>query len=298
MHSAIDDLIDTPPTTPSAAERWLTRIVGGRRLGALALLTLGLVLWSDIAREGWWPAEVFPGPIDVGSALYAGLRTGLYLDAVGSSLLNLVIGYAVAVVIGGCLGAIIAAHDAVENLLGWLVAALRALPGICWLPLAGLWLGWNDRTVIVVVAMGSFVPILVGVERGIRCARAALQASARHPGVRLPSIPWQRGLPVAFPALVTGVTQGWALAWPTLLAAELLSRSLGLGGLLQGGGGPDAAASVVSVMVLIVAVGAAINRWVFAPLERRLVQRWGPETSRWRVLEPEPVPIDRAASGF
>jgi ABC-type nitrate/sulfonate/bicarbonate transport system permease component len=109
---------------------------------------------------------------------------------------------------------------------------------------------------------------------------------------------WQVGVPAALPALATGLTQGWALAWPSLLTAEFLSRSLGLGGLLQVGGGADAAASALSVMVLIVAVGAAIHRWVFTPLERRLGQRWGHETDRWRAVESQPAPIDRAVSGY
>jgi NitT/TauT family transport system permease protein len=82
-------------------------------------------------------------------------------------------------------------------------------------------------------------------------------------------------LPAAKPTVLQGVKQGWSFAWRSLMAAELLYYSLSLGNLLQAGRDLNDAARVMAVMVVIVAVGVTVDRIVFAPVERRVRERWG-----------------------
>ena len=274
MNSAIQDLID-PPDQPSAAVQWIVRVVGARRLRRLAFFTLLLALWADIAREGWWPSYVLPGPIEVGAAVYDGLRDGVYLEAIRTSLMRLLIGYGIAALAGVVIGALLAAHDAVKDTLGALVAALQALPGVCWLPLAILWFGWHDPAVIVVVVMGSLFSIAGSVERAIRDTPPGLVAAARTQGAGGLRDYWQDVVPAALPGVLAGLTQGWALAWRSLMAAELLFYFLGRGQSLPSGSNLHDPAGVMAVMVLIIVAGVAFNHWLFAPLERELGERWG-----------------------
>ena len=77
------------------------------------------------------------------------------------------------------------------------------------------------------------------------------------------------------PSIVGGLKQGWAFAWRSLMAAELLYFTLSLGNLLQTGRDLNDAAAVMAVMVLIVTLGVAVNQLIFAPLEQRISERWG-----------------------
>ena len=82
-------------------------------------------------------------------------------------------------------------------------------------------------------------------------------------------------LPAAFPTILGGLRQGWAFAWRSLMAAELLYFTLSLGNLLQTGRDLNDAAQVMAVMSLIIFIGATFNFLLFAPLERRVSERWG-----------------------
>jgi NitT/TauT family transport system permease protein len=82
-------------------------------------------------------------------------------------------------------------------------------------------------------------------------------------------------LPAAFPTILGGLRQGWAFAWRSLMAAELLYFSLSLGNLLQTGRDLNDAAQVMAVMTLIIFIGVTFNALLFSPMERRVSERWG-----------------------
>jgi NitT/TauT family transport system permease protein len=84
-------------------------------------------------------------------------------------------------------------------------------------------------------------------------------------------------LPAALPAILSGLKQGWTFAWRSLMAGELLFFTLSLGNLLQTGRDLNDAAQVMAVMVVIIGVGVTIDQIVFAPVERRVRERWGLE---------------------
>jgi NitT/TauT family transport system permease protein len=234
-----------------------------------------LVLWELVSRSGIWPDYLFPGPIAVSQSLISGLRKGLYVQGMWVSFQRIVFGYGISVVIGVALGALIARNKVLEDTVGSLVIGLQALPSVCWLPLAILWFGLNERAVGFVVIMGSLFSIVLGVRDGIKNTPPIFVKAARNLGASGFALYAQVILPAALPSIVGGLKQGWAFAWRSLMAAELLYYTLSLGNLLQTGRDLNDAAAVMAVMVLIVALGVAVNQLVFAPAERRIGERWG-----------------------
>ncbi len=234
-----------------------------------------LVLWELISRSGIWPDYLFPGPIAVSQALMSGLRKGLYIQGMWVSLQRILIGYGISLVIGVALGALIARNKLAEDTLGSLVVGLQALPSVCWLPRAILWFGLNERAVGFVVIMGSLFSIVLGVRDGIKNTPPVYVKAARNLGATGVALYVQVILPAALPSIVGGLKQGWAFAWRSLMAAELLYYTLSLGNLLQTGRDLNDAAAVMAVMVLIVTLGVAVNQLIFSPIERRISERWG-----------------------
>ena len=243
-----------------------------RRVAFFAALLAG---WELFSRFGPWPDYLMPGPLAVGTALAAGIRSGLFVEGLLVSLARLLVGYGIALVGGVVLGTLLVRSAALRDTVGTLIVGLQALPSVCWLPLAILWFGLNDRAIVFVVVMGSLFSIALGVRDGIGNTSPIFVKAARNLGARGIRLYTEVVLPAAFPTILAGLKQGWAFAWRSLMAAELLYFSLSLGNLLQTGRDLNDAAKVMAVMTLIVLVGVAFNQLLFAPLERRVARRWG-----------------------
>src|SRR5437763_8272215 len=243
------------------------------RRGAFFILLLAL--WQGLAMTGIWPDYLFPGPLADFGALVAGFQGGQFLQASLVSLQRLAIGYSISLVIGVVLGLLIGRVRLLEETVGSLGLGLQALPSVCWLPLAILWFGLDDQAIIFVVVMGALFSITLGVDAGIKNTPPVYLKAARNLGARGVALAAQVVLPAAMPAIINGLKQGWTFAWRSLMAGELIYFTVSLGNLLNTGRDLNDASQVVSVMVLIVVVGVAIDSLIFAPLERRVRYRWG-----------------------
>lgn len=256
----------------AAADPWRNPLL--RRTIFYALL---LGFWEILARIGIWPPYLFPGPSQVVETLASLAARGLLLDATLVSLWRLAIGYGISLAIGLPLGLLIGRVRLASETVGSLVIGLQALPSVCWLPLAILWLGLNERAIIMVVVLGALFSITLGVEAGVRNTPPLYLRAARTLGAHGMALITQVMLPAALPTILGGLKQGWAFAWRSLMAGELLFYSLSLGNLLQTGRDLNDAAQVMAVMLVIVLVGVILDRLVFAPAERRVRRRWGLE---------------------
>jgi len=239
-----------------------------------------LAAWEALSRLGPWPDYLMPGPLAVGEALVAGVQSGLFMQGAWVSLLRLGAGYGISLVGGVLVGTLLARFRALDETVGALIVGLQALPSVCWLPLAILWFGLNEQAITFVVVMGSLFSIVLGVQGGIANTSPIFVKAARNLGATGVRLYTQVVLPSAFPTILAGLKQGWAFAWRSLMAAELLYFSLSLGNLLQTGRDLNDAAQVMAVMVVIIAIGVAFNQVIFAPLERRVAERWGFGASR------------------
>jgi len=234
-----------------------------------------LLLWLVLSTAHLWPPYLFPSPVQVALSLAKGIRNGTVIIGIAGSMGRLFRGYIAALVIGLALGLVLARVRPIKETLGLLVMGLQALPSICWLPLALLWFGLNERAILFVVVMGAVFSIAQSTEDGIRNTPPVYLKAARNLGARGLRIYSAVVLPAALPNIVTGMKLGWSFAWRSLMAGELLYALPGLGHLLTMGRELNDMSQVLAVIVVIIALGLATDRLVFGTMERRLRERWG-----------------------
>jgi len=241
----------------------------------LAFFLLLVAAWEALFRAGVWPPYLFPSPSGVARTLLRGFENRTFLIGIAISMRRLLVGFLVSAVLGTLLGLALGRVRILDETLGSLVLGLQALPSICWLPLALLWFGLSEQAILFVVVMGALLAITLSTEAGVKNSdplflRAALNLGARGWRLYLLVV-----LPAALPAIISGMKLGWSFAWRSLMAAELLYVSLGLGQLLMMGRELNDMNQVVAVMLVIIAIGLVVDRLVFAPLERGVRARWG-----------------------
>lgn len=238
-----------------------------------------LMTWEAIFRLRFWPEFLFPSPSQVLQALIDGFSEQRYVYGMVASLRRILVGYGVSVVAGTCLGLVQARWRLMDETLGSLVLGLQTLPSICWLPLALLWFGLNERAIIFVVIMGSLLSIAIATEHGVKHTPPLLIRAGQTMGAKGLRMYTAVILPAALPSVIEGMKQGWSFAWRSLMAGELLFVSIGLGQLLSMGRELNDMSQVVAVMLVIIGIGLGMDRLVFARLENSVRRRWGLQTT-------------------
>lgn len=207
--------------------------------------------------------------------LVQGIQDRTLLFATGISLRRMLIGYGISLIIGVPLGVLLARIDWLEETVGSLVVGLQTLPSICWLPLALLWFGLNDRAILFVVIMGSMINMTSAVKDGIKNLPPVYMRAAQTMGTRPLAVYLEVLLPASLPAILIGAKLGWSFAWRALLSGELLFVTLGLGQMLMMGRELQDMSQVVAVMLVIIALGLLTDLAIFGWLEDRVRERWG-----------------------
>lgn len=251
--------------------------IGPHRRWVLRLAFFGalLVAWEIVARAGIWPEYLFPPVSKVLGAIGHGFTDKSYPIGIGASLWRLVEGYLIALVAGLLIGMAMAEVRWLKDTVGLLVMGLQALPSICWLPLAILWFGLNERAILFVVVMGAVMSIAQSTEDGIRNTSPVYIKAARNLGAKGIRIYSAVIFPAALPSIVTGMKMGWAFAWRSLMAGELLYTLPGLGHLLNMGRELNDMSQVLAVIIVIVTIGLITDKVVFGAVEKRVRARWG-----------------------
>jgi NitT/TauT family transport system permease protein len=238
-----------------------------------------IAFWWIAAARRIWPPYLLPSPIDVLAFLRDSLQEGTLLPAIGTSMVRVGSGYGISLVIGTLLGLALARVRVLDETLGSTVVGLQSLPSICWFPLALLWFGLNEKAVQFVVVMGALFAVTLAVRAGVRSLPPLTLKAGRMLGATGARLWFHVLLPAILPAFLSGMRQGWAFAWRSLMAAELLSQSLklGVGHLLSTGRDLNDMSMVLGMIGVILALGLAVDRVLFYPLERVVSRRWGVE---------------------
>src|SRR5579862_9305784 len=234
-----------------------------------------LLIWVVLAKLKIWPPYVFPDPKGVFDSLYAGFSDKSFLIAIGVSMRRMLLGYGLSVVLGMILGLLVASNKFFEETLGGLLVSLQSLPSICWLPLAVLWFGLTEKAILFVVVMGSLLSVTISMETGRRQMPKIFGMAGRNLGATGFKLFFFVLLPASLPYIVSGLKQGWAFAWRSLIQAEMIFLTLGLGQLLMAGRDLNDMNQVIAVMILIVGLGYLVDGLVFRTAERALQNRWG-----------------------
>ncbi|HEV1997388.1 MAG TPA: ABC transporter permease subunit, partial [Candidatus Dormibacteraeota bacterium] len=193
----------------------------------LAAAVGAIGVWQLVAWSGWRPANILPSPVTVASELRAELGTVALYQAVLITLSRAAGGYLVALILGSAVGIAIAGMPNLRTAIGSLITGMQTMPSIAWFPLAILLFGVSEAAVLFVVVLGAGPSIVNGFVSGIDHVPRGLVSAGRVLGARGLRLYRMVILPASLPSLVGGLKQGWAFAWRSLLAGELLVRVAG-----------------------------------------------------------------------
>jgi len=239
---------------------------------ALAAPALLFALWWLSAAQGWLPEQLLPAPAAVWDALAETAASGDLQADILISLQRVGAGFALGALGGLAFGGAIGLSRTLRQLFDPLFLLLAQVPPLAWIPLVILAVGIDEAMKVTVIAWASFVPVVLGVAQGIRDVPAPL----RELGRALTFSPWDLVsrivFPAAVPAIFTGLREGLANAWQTLVAAELFASSEGLGYLISLGRQLFQLDLVLAMVLVLGIVGLSVNS-ALALVERRLL-RW------------------------
>jgi NitT/TauT family transport system permease protein len=246
-----------------------------RRVLILAVLA---ALWEALAR---WQANdlLLPTFLQTARALADGLASGELLTNLGVSLGVLAQGYLLGAAGAFVLSALAASTRTGQDLLGTLTAMFNPLPAIALLPLALLWFGLGKASLLFVLAHSVLWPLALNTFAGFQGVPETLRMAGRQYGLHGLRFVCQVLVPAALPAILSGLKVGWAFAWRTLIAAELVFGATagkgGLGWYIFQNRNELYTDKVFAGLALVIAVGLLVEYAVFGTIEKLTVRRWG-----------------------
>jgi sulfonate transport system permease protein len=251
--------------------RWWT-IVGGALIPVLLL-----VVWWAVTAAQLVPPYKLPSPQAVVAAAIDlqtnPLTPGLLYKDIAISVQRVLLGFVFGSAIGLVLGALVGLSRTASVLLGPLLGAIRAVPSLAWLPLLLLLLGIFEPPKIVLITIGATFPVFTTLSGALRHVDPHLVEVGRAFGLRGFSLLTTVQLPAVIPALISGLRLALAQSWLFLVAAELLSSSIGLGFLLTDSQQNGRVDRLFLAIILLAVLGKGTDALI-GLLERRLLRRW------------------------
>jgi ABC-type nitrate/sulfonate/bicarbonate transport system permease component len=236
------------------AESW------GLPLAGLATL---LVAWTAAASSGIVPTQFLPSPWAVAGRFaeltqkpFAGYTIQQHLV---SSVGRYLMGFGLAAIIGVPLGLMMGWFRWLDDIVSPLFEAVRFVAPIAWVPFAALWFGTGIGGPTLIIFMGAFPPALINAYRGARFVETRYIEAAQTLGAGNWRVITQVLLPASVPSIVAGLRISAGLGWQSLVGAELIVASSGIGYLLVKGQSSISTSTVMSGMIAIGAVGFAID---------------------------------------
>lgn len=248
-------------------------------LGLLSVTTLTLLWWLIAALE-LVPSLFLPSPQAVWNKLVVVSSQG-FMDATlwqhtAASLQRILLGLMFAVLLGIPLGLWIGCNQVVRGLLDPLVEIYRPIPPLAYLPLLVIWFGIGETTKVLLIFLAILAPIIIATAHGVSSAGKSRQRAALSLGASPSQLLWYVTLPAALPSILTGVRIGLGAGWSTLVAAELVAATRGLGFMVQ-----SAAQFLVTDIVILGILVIAIIAFVIEIGLRRLQKHLTPWYSHY-----------------
>jgi NitT/TauT family transport system permease protein len=258
-----------------------TKIYGNGTVRKTVLLVLLAAVWETYARMLGNPL-LFPTFTDTVRALLGGIANG-EIPAAGVYTLGLLLkGYVAGLVFAALLTAFASVSRIGADLLETLTAMFNPLPSIALLPLALIWFGLGDNSVIFVLVHAVLWAVALNTFAGFRALSPTLRMVGQNYGLTSVGYILRILIPGAFPSILTGLKVGWAFAWRTLIAAELVfgvsSGSGGLGWYIFENKNQLRIPEVFAGLLTVIIFGLFVENVIFRSIERRTVRRWGMQT--------------------
>ena len=249
---------------PSLAGRFGRRAWGATwpKLLAIVLVLVAWQLFYLSDHNGISAHHLLVGPVQGLPNLWDQLLHGQLLSAVGTTLKRAVVGYALSLLVGVVVGAIVARIPPLRAAVGSIITGLQTMPSIAWFPFAIILFGLSDSAILFVIVLGSAPSIANGLIAGIDYTPPLLLRAGKVMGLRGITLYWYLILPASLPAFIAGMKQAWAFAWRSLMAGEILVQVAGvssLGVLLEGDQDQLDITSAISVMIVILIIGVVVD---------------------------------------
>jgi NitT/TauT family transport system permease protein len=197
--------------------------------------------------------------------------------AIGVSVSRLLMGFTIALGFGAPMGLLLWRSKLMDRAFGPFFLGIQTLPSVCWIPLAVLTFGINQKAILFVTVMGSAFAIALSLRDGLRIVPPIYHRA----GLMLGAHGWRFYihilLPASLPAFVSSLRQGFSFAWRSLMGGELVMiiNPHGLGVLLDHGRNFSDVAQVIAVMIIMIVLGMVVDRAILARFEQRIHQRFG-----------------------
>jgi NitT/TauT family transport system permease protein len=261
---------------PQQAKRHIGAKVWAAAWPKLLALVLALAIWQIVYLSGFKSA-ILPGPATTLTDLWHQLHGALLWTAIGTTLRRAVIGFAIALVIGTVVGALVSRIRPLRAAVGSLITALQTLPSIVWVPFAIILFGANTTAILFVIVMTAAPAIANGLIAGADFLPPLLLRAGKTMGLRRVSLYRHVIMPATLPAYVNGLKQGWVFGWHGLIAAEIVVIILGqpsLGVLLSNDQDQADMAGAIAIILVILIIGIAVDV-LFNAVNGRIRNRWG-----------------------
>jgi NitT/TauT family transport system permease protein len=288
---AVDDLDDTyiapaPDELPDVHEARPARRVDVRKFARkafdaawpkLAALAIFVLLWQVVVWWGYKPRIIKP-PREVWSAAVELWRDGIITESIRTTMARIGLGFALSVVIGVAIGAVVSSSKIVRAAIGSMITGIQTMPSIAWFPFAIALFSRSEGAIRFVIVLGAAPAIANGLITGVDQIPPLLLRAGRMLGARGVKSYRHVVLPATLPSFVGGLKQGWAFAWRSLLAGELLVIIAGkrsVGRMLSEYRDLSKYTEMTVMMLVIFAIGLIVDAVFFGTLDRAVRRRWG-----------------------
>ena len=258
---------------PIAERLWNTDMV--RRIFILILLAM---IWEAYARWSSNPL-LFPTFTDTMEAWWNGIVTGVIPARLTVTMKMLLLGYSVGLVLAAVFVTLAVSTRFGTDLLSTLTSMFNPLPAIAMLPLALLWFGLGAPSIVFVIVNSVLWAVALNTHAGCMAVSETLRMAGQTFGLKGFRYVIKILMPAAFPAILSGLKIGWAFAWRTLIAAELVfgvsSGSGGLGWYIFENRNLLDTANVFAGLLTVMVVGLVVEGVIFRTIETKTIRRWG-----------------------
>ncbi len=254
------------------------RLYGSAFARKLAILALLCAVWQIYAASLDNPL-LLPSFTATAKALFQAILSGGLLARAALSLKVLLMGYAAGLALAMLLSAFAVSSRIGSDLLETLTAMFNPLPSIALLPIALLWFGLGNGSTVFVLIHSVLWPVALNTHAGFTAVSTTLRMVGRNYGLKGPRYVARILVPAAFPSILAGLKIGWAFAWRTLIAAELIfgvtSGSGGLGWFIFERKNDLDIPAVFAGLVSVILIGLLVENGIFRTLEAATVRKWG-----------------------
>jgi NitT/TauT family transport system permease protein len=244
------------------------------KLLAIAIVVLG---WQIVVWAQWKPEYVLPGPGTVFNELGTLITTGGFWDGVRLTMIRAVTGFGLAVLIGTVVGAAVSRFAPLRAAIGSLITGLQTMPSIMWFPLAILLFQISESAIMFVVVIGAAPSVANGLISGIDYVPRTWLRVGQVLGMKGFAKYRYLILPASLPSFISGLKQGWAFSWRSLMAGELLvivPGALSVGVRMQQARDLSEAELVIAFIIVVLVIGILIDV-LFNAADNALRKRWG-----------------------